>query len=134
MVKESLARLVAAGQVLALGASSESAQGDYYTHRDTYDACLEEATAHIKTEGERKTLSLTTGDLQRRFGWEAPLWSRVLADVEKRELVVRYGSRLVLQDAVQAMPPEDRELLRKTLRIYDKTGFQSPRPDELPGA
>ena len=131
-VKESLARLVPAGRLLALGAASEGAPGDYYTHCETYETRLAEAAAHIKAEGERKTLSLTTGDLQRRFGWDAPLWSRVLADLEKRELVVRYSSRLVLQNAVQAMPEADRDLLRKILRIYEKTGFQSPRPEELP--
>lgn len=133
--REALDSLVAKGRARALAQSSvagEKSGGEIFIHAETYAACARAAAACIEEAAKNKTLSLGLSDLQGRFDWPAALWQRVLADLEKQGLAVRYGSRLVLQEAVRQMAPADRELLGLILELYKRTGFQSPRPDELP--
>ncbi|NQU44663.1 SelB C-terminal domain-containing protein, partial [bacterium] len=126
--EESLNRLKADGDVLALGRD-----GGVWIHRDRLGERISEAEVAVREEASRSKLGLRVSDLQGRFDWPAVLWQHVLADLERRRLVTRRGDRLILSGAVDDMPEEDRRLLDRILALYERTGFQSPRPEELPG-
>ena len=49
-------------------------------------------------------------------------------------LIERRGDHVLLRRAVEAMDPADAALMQAMLALYARTGFGSPRPDELPDA
>jgi selenocysteine-specific elongation factor len=125
-VKGALARLVEAKKLLLL---SEN----YYIQAGAYRAFREEVEQRIHNAGEgSKALSLTLADLRRDFGWPQALWHRIEADLVQSHQIERRGDRVIIAKAVAQMPPEDRALLDRLVKTYEDTGYQSPRPEELP--
>jgi len=51
--------------------------------------------------------------------------------VKSGKVAVR-GNKLVLRTAVADMSPADRRLMDRVIDAYDRSGFNSPRPEELP--
>ena len=123
-VKEALTRLTEGGRTLALTA-------DFHVHAEAYQAFLAEARERIK-QAEGEALSVDLATLRQDRGWTGPLWGRIQEDLERERLVSQQGSRLVLRGAADKLGQQERELLDKILAIYEETGFNSPRPDELP--
>jgi selenocysteine-specific elongation factor len=125
--RESLARLTEGGKVLPLA-------DDYYIHSEVYRACLSDVEGRVqKASTEDKLLSVTISDLHRDLNWPSPVWNRIQQDLERGNLLQRRGDKFVLPTAVQGLGDADRDLMNQILAVYERTGFQSPRPDELPG-
>ncbi len=126
VVNSAVARLVSAGQVLALA-------DNFFVQSGAYRSFREEAEQRVQKAGqEAKALSLTLADLRRDLGWPATLWNRIEADLEKSHQIERRGDRVIIATAVAQMPAEDRALLDRLVKLYEETGYQSPRPEELP--
>ena len=126
VVAERLARLIGSGAVLELGA-------DLYIHSESYQARLAEAAARVEeATSASSSLSLSVNDLRQGLDWPPALWNRVQEDLQARQLITRRGDRLVLEAAVSELGDADQERLEQILAIYERTGFQSPRPDQLP--
>jgi selenocysteine-specific elongation factor len=126
-VSGSIPRLCAKGEVLAL-------PGDWFVHPDAYAGFLETVTARIEhAKREEGALSLTLSDLQQGFDWPQPLWRRIKTDLQQRGLVTSRGEKVLLGGAVDGLGDADRRLMEGIVKVYEETGFQSPRPDEVPG-
>ena len=107
--------------------------GEFYVHSAAYDDCLKQIKSWTDSKAkETKALSLTTADLRQTFPWPTPLMSRLMDDLE-RGGIRRRGDKLILRDAVQSLPAGDQRLIARIMELYQRTGFESPRPDELPG-
>lgn len=105
----------------------------YCVHADVYGACLCTIKARLKQAAEEdKVLSLTTGDILKGKEWPMPIRNRILKDLESSNLVAANGSRLILRAAADNLTQAERDVMGRLLTLYDDTGFQSPRPDELP--
>jgi len=125
-VKEAVQRMIASKAVLAL-------HGDYFVHAGAYRDILATTEARIKKAAEEeKALSLPISQLQQELGLPAPLWNHVRPEIEKRAGVVAQGGKLVLKAAAGRMDPADQRLMEAIYAVYEKGGYQTPRPDELP--
>jgi selenocysteine-specific elongation factor len=126
-VKESISRLGERGTVIELA-------DDCFVHGEAYEACLAEVESRVVEATESgHALSLRLVELRKDLDWPAALWRRIEADLEKKNLIQRRDSKLILQSAVDKMSDADRRLADEILGLYDATGFHSPRPDELSG-
>jgi selenocysteine-specific elongation factor len=76
---------------------------------------------------------LTMADIPAARDIPAPLWRRIAADLAGEGLAEAHGNRLDLTGAAQHLPAADRELMTRTAELYERTGFASPRPDEVAG-
>jgi selenocysteine-specific elongation factor len=125
-VQKCLDGLAVCGVVLAL-------DGGYYILNERYAGLLAQVKGHIQQARDNSVLSLTVTDLQRAYDLPAALWRRIRTDLETEGLASVQGDRLLLQGAVESLPETDRRLMEQILDLYQKTGFQSPRPDEVAG-
>ena len=126
VVADCLSRLVKSEKVMALA-------DDYYVHTEAYRSCLAEVESRVKQAStEKGVLNLPISDVRKGLDWPTPLWNRVQEDLVRANVVAVRGSTFVLQAAVDKLDDTDRRLMAELVKIYDKTGFQSPRPDELP--
>jgi len=126
IVNESLSRLIEKKTVLSVA-------DDYYIHSAAYDSCLGKIKARVhKASAEDRLLSLTISELHKDFNWPAPLWKRIEDDLARENLVRRRGDTFILPTGLAALTDAHRNLMDRLLALYEKTAFQSPRPDELP--
>jgi selenocysteine-specific elongation factor len=75
---------------------------------------------------------LAIAELRQNNPWPSLLWTRIETDLEKNNVIQRRGSKIVIANAVVRLPVEEQALMDRILKIYEETGFHSPRPDELP--
>jgi len=125
-LRESLARLVAQEEILALGEDS-------FVHTRACDEFLESARREIAQAQANKQLTVSSSQLRGNAKWPTPLWTRVLTRLIESGELRRKGDVFTLRGAVADMDPADRALMERILELYRQTGFQSPRPEELPG-
>jgi selenocysteine-specific elongation factor len=123
-VQRALNRLVPAGVAIPL------AEG-FYIHSQAYKEHRKQIEDRIR-EASGRELSVSIGELKNDSNWPAPLWQRIETELEKESQIRRRGDRIILSAALEKMPPQDKLLMESILKIYRETGFQSPRPDELP--
>ena len=106
---------------------------DHFIQDQAYLRYRSELETRVRTAGAPgQNLSLALGELRAGLGWPAPLWNQVEADLREANLIQRSGAQIVLPGAVAQLPPADQALLERIVNVYEETGFQSPRPDELP--
>jgi selenocysteine-specific elongation factor len=128
VVGDSLYRLVESDKIMALA-------DDHYVHAQAYSSCLAEVESRVKKAAtEKGVLNLPISEVRKGLDWPAPLWNRVQEDLVSANLVEVRGSTFVLHAAVDKLDDADRGLMTELLKVYAETGFQSPRPDELPDA
>jgi selenocysteine-specific elongation factor len=126
ILAEALETLVKAGTVTPL-------QADYFIHGQAYAACVAEVEQRIAAlSEERKALNLSLGELRKGLKWPGPIWMRVLDDLQKACKITVRGDTVVVRASVDKMSDADRALVEKLLDVYDRKGFTSPRPEELP--
>ena len=123
-VQRALGRLVPAGTTIQL---SEG----FYIHSQAYKAHRKQIEDRIR-EASGRELSVSIADLKKDSNWPPPLWQRIESELEKESQIRRRGDRIILSAALEKMPPQDKSLMEHILKLYQETGFQSPRPDELP--
>ena len=127
IVKESLSRLIANNEALAL-------ESDYYIGSDAYRSCFSDVESRIqKVCAEQHVLSIGINELRSGFDFPAPLWDRTQQDLERGELVAIRENRFVLKPSAAKLEDADRQLMDKLVALYEQAGFHSPRPEELPG-
>jgi selenocysteine-specific elongation factor len=100
---------------------------------DAYKECLGDVEKRIQwAQTEKKALSLTVAELRKDFDWPQNLWNQILDDLNKGSLVTVDRNKLILKGAESQFSEEDQRIVDSILAIYEETGFQSPRPSELP--
>ena len=125
--RERVATLVEQGSVAAI-------QGDYFMHSQAYAGCLAKLESRIQRAVEEdQALSLTLGDLRKGLRWPGPVWNRAQEDLEAKGLLARRGDKVVLPASADRLSDRDRTLVDRILATYEETGFQSPRPEDVPG-
>ena len=126
-VRPILQTLTASGRVLDL-------QDEYFIHQSRYQTLCEAARRQIlEASDSGQLLSLRREELRRELNYPEPLWNRMLQELERAEIIRAQGHRVVLSAAAERIEQAEGELLQRLLEIFDRTGFRSPRPDELPG-
>lgn len=124
-VRERLAELVARGDVVAV-------TPEHFVYAPAYAQHLAALGKRIANATASGALSLPLTELRKGLEWPAPLWDRAVQDLcAKGEMTVR-GGKAVLRSAVASMPARDSQLAEAIMDVYERTRFQSPRPDELP--
>ncbi len=124
-VREVTADLAAQGTLLAL-------EMDCFVHAKPYRTFYDGVRARITRAAESgTTLSLRREELRREFAYPAPLWNKLVQDLEEAELVRAQGHKMVLPMASEAVHQSEGRLLDRLRDLYIQTGFQTPRPDEL---
>jgi selenocysteine-specific elongation factor len=123
--KNLLSELCDEKKVLFLG-------GDFYVHSESYSSFLSAAETRVKKAIDGKNQSLTLSELRQDLDWPEKVWKRIEKDLELKGLFQRQGNRFVLKAPEEELNQNDRLLLAEIQKIYKKTGFHSPRPDELP--
>jgi len=127
VVEEQLGLLSDRQAILQLG-------GSHFIHAEAYQDCLTKIESRIgEVSAETGSLSLTISNLKKGNDWPAPLWDRILGDLEQDDVVVVRDTTVILRDAVTKLPASDRAIIARLSHVYEETGFQSPRPDDLPG-
>jgi hypothetical protein len=117
---------VAAGTILDVG-------GEHLVHRESYLECVRAVEERIRRATEESgALSVSVGDVRKGLDWPAPLWERVQGEIVSGGLAIVRDGRFALRTSRDDLPPDDRILLERMLRIYEETGCRSPRPEELP--
>jgi hypothetical protein len=125
-VRECLRELTARNVVLA-------PDPDHFIHAGNYRAFYEALCARIrKAEQSGLQLSLRREELHGEFNWPAPVWNRLMADLESAERIRSSGHKVVLPAAGEETDKAEAPLIARILAVYAETGFKSPRPDELP--
>ena len=124
-----LQHLTGGGQVSAL-------EAEYFIHARNYQACYDAVRARVFQAGQSGADELAVCGARNcaaNCNYPAPLWNRLLQELEDAELVRSRGHKVLLSEASETIDQAEGPLLRRLLEIYIRTGFQSPRPDELPG-
>ncbi len=114
------------GRALALAAGR-------WVHSDRYAACMRELRNRLEAACDgagQLTMSLT--DLRRGLDWAAPLWRRLLSELEQEQLIAVKGDTLLLMAAAGRLSDADRAVVQRLCLVYEESAFQSPRPGELP--
>ena len=132
-VKNILMKLIETKKVISLSEGSTSfQQNDYFIMLDDYNYWLSVVKSQLeKATKEEKALSVTVSDLSKELNFPSPLWERIQKDLERENLVIARGGKLALKGAIEVFNESERKLLEKLIKIYEDTGFESPRPDEL---
>jgi selenocysteine-specific elongation factor len=126
LVARILGELRDAGEILQLAA-------DHWIHARRYAGFLETMEHRLKEfQARPDVLSIPSGDLRKEVDLPQPLWTRLLGELERKGLVRVQGSRLLLQAAGDKLSVAERALATRIEAAYEQSGFQSPRPDELP--
>ena len=125
-VTDVLARLTASGSVMSL-------DGNLYMDLTVYEQIRAklEACARSFAEDEHR-LILPTAELRTEESCPPQLRRRLLADLQNSGLIEVRGDTVILLSAVEGLPAADRKLAEAICKLYEDTGFTSPRPDELP--
>ncbi|MBI4865137.1 MAG: selenocysteine-specific translation elongation factor [Candidatus Riflebacteria bacterium] len=120
-----LAQMARDGTVLTMAS--------HQVHVEAYRECLAAIEARVRraaAEGGQLVLSLS--ELRRDCPWPAELWNRIQRDLEASGLVSIQGHEVTLVSGLASLSQTERRVLEELLRVYRETGYQSPRPDELP--
>ena len=126
VVKEHLAALAAAGRIVALSSG-------LLVHVDAYGGFVADVRARIEEALAKGTaLSLTLGEVRKGMNLPPALWARIEEDLGREGAITRRGGKIVLEAAVSALGEGERGLMQRIVEVFDKEGFASPRPDELP--
>ncbi len=126
-VRGIVTRLVSEGVVFAL-------ESDYFVHIRNFEHFYDKARERIIQAGDSsQRLSLRREEFRKELGYPEPLWNRVMQELENAQLVRPQGHKVVLPAAAEKIDQAESTLIGRLLAIYADTGFQSPRPDELPG-
>jgi len=126
-VRQVLQRLTADGLASAL-------ETECFIHPRNYRSFYDTARLRIlQASDSGHMLSLRREELRQELNFPAPLWNRLFQELESLELIRPQGHKVVLPAAAQTMDQAEGPLLIRLLEIYARTGFRSPRPDELPG-
>ncbi|MFP4380932.1 MAG: selenocysteine-specific translation elongation factor [Candidatus Sumerlaeia bacterium] len=118
-------KLIADESILSLGEN-------LLMHPDAYRLLLDNVVARIEEAKSKKALSLTVADLRGLGNWPNALWQNIADRVQQMGLVRRRGDTYIIKGAVDQLPAQDRKVLDEIVEVYRKSGFHSPRPDELP--
>ena len=105
---------------------------DYYVHREVYETCVRDARARLDKATEGGALSVTPGEIFKAADWPAALCARVQEELVGSGAAVLDGNRLILPAGADDLSPDERAILARIVDTYEQTGFQSPRPAELP--
>jgi len=122
IVRELLSSLAERGRALSL-------TGDFFIDAISYDSLLAQVKNRIARD--QAALSLALEDLRSALRIPEPLWKSLEKDLMKQDLAIRRGHKLILRGASEKFEQAEQELMNQVLDIFQKTGFQSPRPDEL---
>lgn len=108
--------------------------GNYFMDAQAYQAFLDSAVNKINEVFTReKALSLKIEDLKTHLNCPEPVWNQLEIDLEQHGLVKRSGNRFILKASSERMEKTENRDIYRICEIYEKSGFESPRPDELPG-
>jgi selenocysteine-specific elongation factor len=126
-VEKALLKLQEAQKILVVS-------GNHYMDVRRYGALLDSAVNRLDEVFTReKALSLKTEDLKTFLDCPDPVWNRLELDLEERGLVKRSENRFILKASSERMEKTENIDINRICGIYEKSGFESPRPDELPG-
>ncbi len=110
-----------------------AAQDTYFIHSEAYEEFSARATKILSaSDNDTPTLSIPVARVRDGLAVPAPVWNLVEADLQEHGIVKKVGNTFVLKGAEDTLSPEERTLLEGIERIYRDTGFQSPRPAEIP--
>jgi selenocysteine-specific elongation factor len=124
--REIARQLTASGKLMPLEIDSFI----HVTPYRTFYGSLEKRILEASEAGH--SLSMRREELRREFDYSMPLWNKLLQELENAELVSPRGHKMVLTTAAETMNKTESPLLGRLRDLYLQTGFQSPRPDELP--
>jgi selenocysteine-specific elongation factor len=104
---------------------------EHCIHTDSY-AHLVKAVEEKLRSMARDSLSADLAELRGGESWPKAVWSRVLKDLQLEQVMIAREGKAVLSHALDQLPAADRKLVERILELYLTTGFQSPRPEEVP--
>lgn len=123
-VEEVCRRLVGEGQVRVSAAA-------YYLDARRYGEILGQARAKVEEAIKRDPLlGVTLLELRSALALPTPVWSLLLDDLKATPAFRIQSERVVPAQAPARSSPEA-ELAGRILELYDRTGFHSPRPEEV---
>jgi len=126
MAQEQIAQLREQGELIEL-------EPGYFIDADNREQILRDAEARAAGLEQAATLTLMAPDFQKGLDWPAPLWRHVLRTLESRGRIEVRGNTVLLKRSAGALSAAEQALVDAILRLYDATGFQSPRPEDVPG-
>lgn len=89
-----------------------------------------DALSHL--EASNAQLAATLTELQQGRDWPPPVWREILAGLEAEGRLKVRGNKLLLAKAVQNLSLAEQGLMEAIVEAYETTGFQSPRPEDIP--
>ncbi len=104
----------------------------YCLHAQSYAALVEQVETRLRALSKQgQTLSTEISKLRGALDWPEPVWNQVIRDPRIERLMTARGDKIILSEAVADLSEADRTLMGRIIDLYNKTGFQSPRPDEV---
>lgn len=105
---------------------------EYCLHAQSRDALVEKVETRLcALAKQQQALSTGISKLRGALDWPEPVWNCVIRDARIRRLMTARGDRIILSEAVAELSKTDRTLMARIIDLYEDTGFQSPRPDEV---
>lgn len=132
-LKEILPPLLTTGRVLVLGqrpGAGDPSESDLLIHSESLKASVSSAVDCVKKAQDAGILSLPADDLRGGEAWPSPLWTRVQEELRRQGLGDLREGRFVLTATRNPFSPVDRDKVERLFRIYEESGFHSPRPEE----
>ncbi len=106
---------------------------DFFIASENLNRCIDAARAALaRVEARNTQLAVSFTELQQGLDWPPPVWRTVLAGLESEGRLKVQGNTLLLAGAMQNLNSADQLVMDKIIHLYDTSGFQSPRPDEVP--
>jgi len=101
-------------------------------HREAYEAYYKELADDIRHRiRQGGLLNIPLSELRRDRPWPSLLWNHYLAVWTSSGEGRVQGDRLVPATAHDQLPEADRDLIEQLLALYEKTGFETPRTEEV---
>jgi len=126
VIRELLPHLMEKNRIISLSPG-------FFIHADSYRSCINEIATRIRRAvDERGALSLTDAELRQGLTWNDALWALIEDEPSIKDLMQRRGGRFILSVPSAQLQISEQEAIERIIRIYEETGFESPRPDEIP--
>lgn len=117
--------LINKNKVLKLG-------DNFYVHEQScryYKEAIKERLE--KASAQDKLLSLPLSQLKKEFDLSVALWDKILQELIDEKIIEKEGNKIILKSASGEFNSEQSPLIEKIKGVFEKTGYETPRPDEL---
>lgn len=110
----------------------QSLGSDYYIHSHHFESFYKKAVSHIENLEKNGILSESRPEFRKSVSDEIRIVEAIESKLQSEEKIKVQGDKIIFRGSEDQMEDSEKQLLDKIVTVYEDTGYNSPRPDEIP--